>query len=140
MIAGAAQLELDAEGPLLGAAVAVEEVVKAPAALRHHLEEELAGPGRRLGDALVEGGEHGVHAVAGAQLGEARVGEPARGHHGAGVAFDQVGQPRVAEEDPVGLLVELALADDAHGRDEEAFVIDLGGVGEMLPARSPPMS
>ena len=128
MIAGAAQLELDTEGPLLGAAVAVEEVVKAPAPLRHHPEKELAGPGCRLGDALVEGGEDGVHAVAGAQLGEASVGEPARSHHGASVALDQVGQPRVAQEDPVGLFVELAFADDAHGRDEEPFVIDLRGV------------
>ena len=120
--------EVDAVGPRLGAAVAVEEVVEAPLPRRDQLEEELARPRRGLGDALVERGQHRLDPVAAAQLAEAGLGQAARGHHRAGVALHQVRQPRVAQEDAVGLLVELALADDAHRRHEDALVVDLGGV------------
>src|SRR5262249_15534435 len=128
VIARALQLELDAEGPLLGAAVAVEEVVEAPAPLRDHLEEKFARPRRRLRDALVEGGEDGVGAVTAAQLRQPRVGEPAGSHHGARVTLHEIGKARVAQEDPVCLLVEPALAHNANGRNEETLVVDLRGV------------
>ena len=102
--------------------------MEAPFPRRDQLEEQLAGARRGLGDALVESGQHRLHPVAAAQLAQARLGEPARGHHRAGVALHQVRQPRVAQEDAVGLLVELPLADDPHRRHEDALVVDLGGV------------
>ncbi len=102
--------------------------MEAPLPLRDQLEKQLARPRGGLRDALVEGRQHGGSAVAAAELGHARVGQAAGGHHGAGVAFHQVGQARVAEKDPVGLFVQLPLADDAHGRDEDSLVVDLGGV------------
>ncbi len=128
VVARARQRQVDAIGPRLGAAVAVEEVVEAPLPRRHQLEEQLARPRRGLGDALVERGQQRLHPVAGAELAQPRLGQVAGGHHGAGVALHQVGQPRVAEEDPVRLLVELPLADDPHRGHEHALVVDLGGV------------
>ena len=53
----------------------------------------------------------------------------ARGHHGARVALHHVRQARVAQEDPVRLLVEPALLHDAYGGDEDALVVDLRRVG-----------
>ena len=91
----------------------------------HEPQEELAGAGRRLLDAEVERGEHVGGAVAREELGDARVGEAARRHHRARVALHHVGHARVPEEDPVGLLVEAALAHDADGRHEDALVVDL---------------
>ena len=99
-----------------------------PLAVGHEFEEQLARAAGRLGDAGVEGGEHGGGAVAGEQLAQAQLGQVAGGHHGPGVALDHLGQARVAQEDPVGLLVELPLADDPDGGHEHALVIDLGGV------------
>ena len=64
-------------------------------------------------------------AVAREQLAEPRLGEVARRHHGARVALDEAGQARVAQEDPVRLLVELPLAHDAHRRHQHALVVDL---------------
>ena len=133
VIPDAVEGELDPVRARLGPAVAVEVVVKRPRALGHELEEQLARPRPRLGDALVERREHGRGPVAREQLAEARLGQVARRHHGARVPFDEAGQARVAQEDPVRLLVELPLAHDADGRDEHALVVDLRRVRRDAP-------
>src|SRR5207249_4751495 len=55
--------------------------------------------------------------------------EPAAREHGADVPLQDVGEPRVAQEDAEDLVVEHALAVDADGGDDDALVEDLGGVG-----------
>ena len=63
------------------------------------------------------------------QLQHAALAQPAAGQHRADVAPEDVGEARVAQEDAERLVVQHALAIDADGRDDDALVEDLGGVG-----------
>ena len=84
---------------------------------RHCCLEERPGRQDRVGAEAVE------------QLQHAALAEPAAGQHRADVAPEDVGEARVAQEDAERLVVQHALAVDAHGRDDDALVEDLGGVG-----------
>ncbi len=95
-------------------------------------DARLQGLSNGVAALLLEGRpgiEHDVGPETLEQLLHAPLAEPAPGEHGADVALQDVGEPRVAEEHAEGLVVEHALAVDADGRHDDPFVENLGGVG-----------
>ena len=137
VISLAAERQVDAIGPGLRAAVAVQEIMERPLAAGHQPEEELARAGAGLLDVLIERRQHGGRAVAAEQLAQTRLGKVAGRHHRARIALHEIGQARVAEKDPIGLLVQLSLAHDSDRRDEQALVVDLGGMGRDASGAQP---
>ncbi len=112
-------------------AVAVDGVGEGVHALGHERAQLLAQLGLALVDQAVEGANRDAAAEALEQLGEAPLAQPDRGHGGAGVALDHLGEARVAEEHAQQLVGHHALAHHPHGWHDDALLEDVGAVGRQ---------
>ena len=86
---------------------------------------EALGPREQLLDVA----HHRGGAVRGEQLAQAGTAEPARRHLGHEVAGEHLRQAHVAGEQAEEILVQLAGAEELRGRDDDALLVELGGVG-----------
>ena len=112
----------------------VEHVVEAVDAVRDR-RDQLARSPLRAREQFLDGAEHGVPpplAIERAQpLGADVIGVALR----AQVAAHLFRDAHIAENDPQQILVELALADELHRQDADAFLIGFGDALHRLRAR-----
>ena len=121
--------------PLLADSIVVHIVAGRVAARRDHFQRLLTYEFGSLRLVLVDGGQGGLPAEAAENLQHPLLGPLRRCHQGTAVALQQVGVAGVAQDDAVGLVIQLAPIDDADGRDQGAVVEDLG-IGRPDAARA----
>ena len=104
----------------------VHVIADAEAALGDDLQRLLTDHLGRVGLVGVQGSQGGLFAEACEHLQKPLLGTVGGGHQCPGVSLQQVRVPGVSEDDPVGLVVQLALVDDLDGRNQRAVVEYLG--------------
>ena len=121
--------------PLLAHSVVVHVVAGGVAAGWDHFQRLLAYEFGSLRLVLVDGGQGGLPAEAAEHLQHPLLGPLRRCHQGTAVSLQQVGIAGVAQDDAIGLVIQLAPVHDPDGRDEGAVVEDFG-IGRPDAARA----
>ena len=78
---------------------------------------------------LVDVAGHALRPVHREELAQPRGPQPSRRHLGHEIAGEDIRQPDVPPEQVEQVLVQLAAAEELGGRDDDALLVELGGVG-----------